>query len=518
LQPPQPVGGPNGEQQAKQAQQPQQQAQPPQVSKKSNGKTNALSEQDVVKPPSSPITHDIAAASLALFVSQGGPSALAIFNELYSDADLKGNTLDKFMQNAGCDAQIKGHVGVLVDAPSTDDSPVNEAQRKRSKIRPYLVKVDASDIVDWELDDYGKFEWVRIKEDTVEPRGPFKASTDNVTIYYTWTKDSWYKHKVTAQTGKKTVELVDEGTNPLGDVPLVIVYNKRKPKTTLIGESAIDDISQICISILNWLSMLDEEVYQKCLSILTIKGTGDDTKDVELGSNNVLDYPEERPAFIAPDTNPWEFIIALIDRAIEEIYRIARLGGGGQGLKISEAKSGIAFAYEFNETNQALADKADSLEQAEREIHDYYARWYQFDFKGTVSYSDEFGVEDLSQELEFLTNSRSSITSITAKRELEKRVVKKLLVGQVDDTIMQRIMAEIDTNQPGDYKVPGEFIVPGESKPMAEPGADALNALLFGNQENAAVQALAEQILSQRKSKSPKGIPTVDLPNRQAGG
>jgi len=52
------------------------------------------------------------------FLANQGPQRLAVYNELYTDADLRGNNLDRFMQESGTRAFIAGHIGVLVDAPS----------------------------------------------------------------------------------------------------------------------------------------------------------------------------------------------------------------------------------------------------------------------------------------------------------------------------------------------------------------------------------------------------------------
>jgi hypothetical protein len=470
------------------------------------------------QPDMSEISSELAMESLNYFIAMGGPQQLAIFNELYKDADLRGNSLDRFMQDVGRDAQIAGYAGILVDAPAIkeDEQPETEAQRKERKIRPYLVPIKCDDIVDWELDEFGKFTWLRIKEETSEDREPFEAEEKKVTDYYTYTKDEWFKHRINE---KGDVEELDQGTNPLGEVPLVRLYNKRKKNCQIVGDSAIDDISVINIAMMNWLSMLDEEVYQKCLSILTMKATMEDRKEIELSSKNVLEYPEDQPAFIAPSTEPWQFILEMLNQSVEEIYRIARMGGGGSGIQISEAKSGIAYAYEFNQTNQALSDKADQLELAELEIHRLYAKWWGFEFTGKINYADEFGVEDLAQEMEFLTASRSAITSLTAKRELEKRVVKKLLQSQVDEKTMQRMLAEIDANRAEDYKVPGEFMMPGVPEKASVPGGDATSMLAFLDEleDPQLLQRLGNEMLNKSRGKKtvPRAIKTVPRPNVQ---
>lgn len=483
--PPQAQGEEEGEPQQQQAQQaPAQQKKPglslptksvDQISKVPSKLYTDASEEEEMPD----ITQEMARESVMYFIKEGGPQQLAIFNELYEDADLQGNSIDIFMQEAGKDAQVDGHVGILVDAPASEaeekDNPKNEAERKERNIRPYLVRYKAKDIVDWQLDKHGQFEWVRLLEEGNEPRDPFSSEIKPIKTYITWTKTAWVRITI---DDKNNIKDIQEREHDLGEVPLVILYNKKRRNRQLMGDSALNAISAINLSLMNWLSMLDEEVYQKCLSIFVMKASGEDSKEVVFGSSNVVEYPDEPPNFIAPRTEPWKFMLDLIKENIQEIYRIAKMGGGGTGIQIKEAKSGVAHAYEFNETNQALADKADQLEVSENKIHALYAKWWGFEFKGKVTYPDEFGVEDLAQELNFLVQSRSAITSLTAKRELEKKVVKKLLQNNVGDQVMQRIMAEIDANRPEDYKIPGEFVMPGAVEKPSVPGQEAISALL----------------------------------------
>lgn len=468
-----------------------------------------ITDGEDAPPPMEEPSPDMTAAEIAYFASQGGPQKQYIFNELYRDADLQGTTFDRFMQELGAWAQIHGHTGVLVDSPQIEEGqePKTEQQRKDMNLRPYLVRYPAESIVDWVLDSKGQFEWVRLMEPVEEPREPFDDESKTSTLYRTFTKNEWFLHKI---DDKQNVTVEGKGTHDLGVVPLVIAYNKKKKGCQLVGDSSIDDISVLNLALLNWMSLLDEEIYNKCLNILVMKKSAmsEGMQEVVISQHNVIEYEEEPPAFIAAATTPGEFILSMMKALIEEIYRIAKMGGGGQGLRIQEAVSGVAHAYEFNETNQALADKADQLESAEMKIHEIYAMWWGIEFKGQINYPDEFGVEDLNQEFDFLTKSRGAITSITAKRELEKRVVKKLLQTTVDQQTLQRIMGEIDQAQPDDYRSPGEFVVPGETKGFAPPGAGAVS----GEQipPEFMDQFLAEQQVNEKyPDEVPKGIQTV---------
>jgi hypothetical protein len=195
------------------------------------------------------------------------------------------------------------------------------------------------------------------------------------------------------------------------------------------------------IQIMNWLSMLDEEIAQKTLNILTMQ---DDASggEVIIGSNNVLTYTgDTAPGFIAPASAPGELIAQSIINARDEIYRLAKLTGGVGVLK--EVRSGIAYSYEFQETEQTLADTADELEEAEIKIHRIWSKWLGTEWNGVIDYPDEFGIEDVLADISVLEKSIAIVTSPTFKAEVQKKIVPKIL-PKVSESVSNQIEEEIE--------------------------------------------------------------------------
>ena len=119
-------------------------------------------------------------------------------------------------------------------------------------------------------------------------------------------------------------------------------------------------------------------------------------------------------------------------------------------LGVREATSGIAYAFEFNETNQSLAKKAEFLEQAEKEIHRLVAKWMGDEYDGNISYPREFGVDDFVGELGLLAEARSTFSSETTIKELEKKIASKLFAKE-SQKLREKISGEIergDTRNP----------------------------------------------------------------------
>lgn len=407
------------------------------------------------------------------------------FQAFWDDCDGRGTPINKFMKKAGILAKVFGHVGILVDMPKQDEKIESEADRKEANHRPYAVIYTPLDIVNWETDKKGNLLWVRLleeypvdsdpfvkekdrsrttKEESIENEEkrtkenianptPEKANIwlsrkgDSIKKYITWTKDEWYVHEIRpskkgdpASVGKEVVEEIEHQKHGLGEVPLVMHYHEEDPIDPFIGNSFIQDIAPLNILIMNWLSMLDEEISQKTLNILVMQGATED--EVVIGANNVLTYEgDTAPQFIAPAATPGELIQTSIEKARDEIYRLAKLTGGVAQLK--EVRSGVSWSYEFQEAEQTLSDTADELEEAEERIHRIWCKWMSMEWEGNIDYPEEFGVQDVLSDLKTLEQASTFVKSPTFKAEVQKKVVPSIL-PKIDETLSKTIDDEID--------------------------------------------------------------------------
>jgi len=371
-----------------------------------------------------------------------GESISEELEEIYKNSDLCGSTYTNFMQSVSTYAQIYGHCGVLVDAPKAEEEVLSEDDRKRMGLRPYLTVVKAPQIKDWALDRHGRFLWVKIEIDVGEDRDPMHPSDSGVRRFLLWDREKWSEWEV--NEAERTAVEVATGKHALESVPLVIFYNEKARNHRWFGSSMLRDIADINIAILNWSSLGDEEIAERCLNVLTMEQSGSDTPDI-LSHHNVLEYTpgSTPPQYLVPGDTPLKLIGEWIDRAKDEIYRLSKLSGSTGLLGVREATSGIAYAYEFNETNQSLAKKAEGMEQGELEVHRMIAKWLSSDWDGTITYPREFGVDDFLQELAMLTESRTTLSSETAVKTLEKKVTAKMF-SREPMALRQKIKQEID--------------------------------------------------------------------------
>lgn len=352
------------------------------------------------------------------------------FEEIYKDADRSGTSWNTYFQEVCTYAQVEGHVGILVDMPATEAEIGSEQERKERGLRPFLTLIHSIQIKDWEVDEHNNFIWVKIEVIRPQERTWKTEPSSDRKTYQIWDKETWEEWECdkdsTSGTGE-SARKVAEGKHGLGVVPLCIV-RLEKSDHSWFGQSAVTDISDINIGIMNWSSLGDEEIYERCLNILAMEA-GDDGRPIELGHGNTLEFPqgtEKPPYYLEPGATPLNSIQAWVDNAKNEIRRLAKINLSAGLGDVRQSSSGIAKAFSFIETNQSLAAKALNMEQAEIKIHKLVALYFGETFEGTVTYPKEFGVEDWLTLYQELQSAKSTLSSPTARKEAEKQFIRRL--------------------------------------------------------------------------------------------
>ncbi len=397
------------------------------------------------------------------------------FEIFYKDSDLSGTLWPMFMLEACTFALVEGHVGILVDAPRVPEGGFqSEEERKEADARPYVTLVHALQILDWEIDQFGNFIWVKLEVFRPMDRSWDETAEKIKRHFVVWTRERWDEYVLEQQgdTGDSIGKWVAGDEHDLGVVPLVIVRVDKDPTHVWFGQSAVTDIADINIGILNWSSLGDEEIYERCLNLLAMeRGEGD--APIEITHHNVLEYEPgtNKPEYLQPGATPLSLIMQWIKEAREEIKRLAKLNISAGLGDVRQASSGIAKAFAFLETNQTLTAKAQGLEQVEIKVHRLLSRWMEEPFDGSIAYPREFGVEDFLTLFQEMDMARSSLTSETAIKESEKKLTRKLFARDTTK-LRKKIEREIDS---ADTKMPSVkqafgMIPPGFQKGDSEPG------------------------------------------------
>jgi hypothetical protein len=158
------------------------------------------------------------------------------------------------------------------------------------------------------------------------------------------------------------------------------------------------------------------------------------------------DHPESKPDWLeARVQEPIAAILDWIGRKVAEIYRAVNAGGMAS-MEVSTApKSGAALKAEFQLLNSNLVRKATNLEQAEKKIVEYWARWEGIEGIEdiTIERSRTYDVENLAADLENVLTAKTIVMSKKFKAILQKNVVRAMLPAAEDAQLIE-IDEEID--------------------------------------------------------------------------
>ena len=361
----------------------------------------------------------------------GSLSKDPLFSAFLDDCDLEGSSLARFMREAQRFASIYGRVSIVVDKPRVTAQTL--AEEIRGGLRPYLVLITPENLLDWRFmrlpSGRAVLDMVKIREEDG--------------LYRIWTRTGWQLWK----TGEEGVELLDSGRHTLGEVPIVTLYNK-KSGIRMLGLSDIQDIADINRNIYYLCSDAREIIENTAFPMLAIPYEKGSMEEKEIGPRNILQFdpsePNARPYWLEAPHSSLSEIREWVRQDIAEIHRIAKLGGIRATEERSQPQSGVALELEHQQLHAVLSEKADNLEEAEREVLRLWARWQAKRFDGTVDYPDEFSIRDLDRELERAIKAISlGLESRTFRKEVEKRLIDVVL-PKIPIEIRRKILEEID--------------------------------------------------------------------------
>ncbi|NLH48580.1 MAG: hypothetical protein GX444_08245 [Myxococcales bacterium] len=345
---------------------------------------------------------------------------------LQTDADHRGTGLLDFFRAMTPLSAALGFVLIGVDEPAVtgDDEPRNWAERQAMGMRPYLYYIDPLDLRDWETDADGYLTMALVRERVSRRRfeGAEIADRGGV-LYRLWTPASCLLFDGKGQACGET-------PNRAGLVP-ILPLKFRDAGEPLTGEGLGQDLEPIQAYILNLSSLLSEIFYRQTFSQLVAEGSAEEYAEngdiAHLGTASIFLYPEGRaaPRYISPDATQAQLLMEQIDRAIDEIYRLANLSRGS--VREGRLQSGISKAFDFLDTNQALSDVARNAASAMLKTCRLAARWL-----GDESLAAEcrleppldFGVVDLDADVSRLRQLVEAGAGKNLVQTIEERIAR----------------------------------------------------------------------------------------------
>ena len=317
-----------------------------------------------------------------------------LIKKIFDDVDNRGNNIDVFMSNFAKNAKIRGVNLLLVDMPKI--LPQNLKEQIDNRILPYFVEILPERVIEFKLDEFGKFEYV-IFSDVIDNSTPNKSDIKNVKRYYD--KTSW---GILDEDNK----IIEQGVHNLGVCPLLIF--SENGEFPIIGE--FTQIANLAKRHYNLLNELDEILRSQTFSVLAVNSENPSDTIIKLGTDNAITYAKglNPPQFIAPPAAPAEIYQNKIKDIESQIDKIAYDISTNQSQE-----SGIALDIKFQGLNSSLSNFALRLNDLENRAFDIVCKYLNIQNDITITYPKTFSIIDTQKEIAILEEMKNLINSPT---------------------------------------------------------------------------------------------------------
>lgn len=340
-------------------------------------------------------------------------SAERIIKSFSLDADAAGTSIQIFIKRAAVMAKVYGISFIVVDNARNVDSRSQQEMLQRRQF-PYAYVLEPDNLEEYGIDKTGDLEYIKFKE---------IAHIESGTIQYRYV----YFDRTAWKIWGDGIAL-QQGTHNLGRVPVVPLFSRMLEQKTMRPTPELLPIARTAKALYNHCSWLGEILRNQTFPLLTIPSL--DAKDLVIGTNNALGYNPDyshEPNFIAPPSDPATILQNQIASLVQEMYRMANLS-----FIISTTQnnnSGIARQWEFERTNQQLANFAAQCAHAEIAVMNLVAQWVNEDITYTVAYPDNFGIVDVTEEL----TQAQAVLDMGLGDGLREEVLKKVMAAYCPD-------------------------------------------------------------------------------------
>lgn len=349
-----------------------------------------------------------------------GSSLWAMFVE---DVDFTGRTIENLMRMAALHSKLCGVSFLVVDRVNEGEQPMTiGAMAESRKNLPYAFVVDAIRVIELTADKFGRI----TKFVYTEPDDDDDAHTP---AKRTLTPEGW---TLKDSKGKRS-----GAWNLGGMVPVIPLFSKDAGAHELLPPSEFLSIAKTNLAIYNMSSWLSEILVNQTFSVLTYPSN--DLEGLTIGTNNAIGYPPEashKPEFISPSPDPAQILSDNINRLQEECYRMASVVNV---TGVRSQSSGIAKAWDFEQTNQILADFALQVEAAEKKLAMLFALFCGTQLEYTVKYPNDFNVSDVENELVKAEIAKGLAFGDAFNVEVFKRVITAYL-PELEDVDFDRLV------------------------------------------------------------------------------
>ena len=251
-------------------------------------------------------------------------TADAIREHLF-DVDLQGNDLNVWTYETTRKMVRYGHVGVLVDAPTSGQNG-----------RPYWVTYTPRDILGYRtemIDGEVKLTQLRLQEKVSVPDGLYgEKIIDQIRLL---TRGGFEIHQ---KDKKNKFVKVDEGTTTLTEIPFSVAYANRI--NLLESRPPMSDIAELNLKAYQIQSDLDNQLHISAVPMLAFYGFPQNSEEVTAGPGEAIAFPADgRAEYIEPAGRSYDAQFKRLEVLSGQINELGLAAVLGQKLSAETAEA-----------------------------------------------------------------------------------------------------------------------------------------------------------------------------------
>ena len=362
------------------------------------------------------------------------------------NVDLQGNDLNVWTYETTRKMVRYGHVGVLVDAPTSGQSG-----------RPYWVTYTPRDILGYRtemLDGEVKLTQLRLQEKVSVPDGLYgEKIIDQIRLL---TRGGFEIH----QKGKNNLFVkVDEGTTSLPEIPFSVAYANRL--NLLESRPPMSDIAELNLKAYQIQSDLDNQLHISAVPMLAFYGFPQSSEEVTAGPGEAIAFPADgRAEYIEPAGRSYDAQFKRLDVLSNQINELGLAAVLGQKLSAETAEAKRIDRSQGDSTMMVVAQQMQDMIDNCLQFHGQYINAEA----GSCFVNRDF----LSQRLE-PQEIQALLQLYTSGSITQETLLKQLHEGEVLGDEFD-IEEEIESTQNGGLV---EMAQPKEVEPEPEEEQDA---------------------------------------------
>ncbi len=346
--------------------------------------------------------------------------------EFNKKVSLSGQSRIDFMRRVYVAGSLYGTVFILVDKGRETARDMQEQIDKR--IYPYCALYRPMDVLNWSLDRNGKFNYVLLSDGSVDNANPFFiGKPDDIQLYLLYTKDTWFRIEERKTKGTSRFKIIDQDTNALGEVPLVIYRDTDGQEDAVIGDLTLLETAESSRELYNLRSNLNYQIYKTICNMLIILGETVSIEDVKLGSEKIIKIPKDgKVEWLQQEVTGIEEMFNISTENEKAIYRRGKIRGFADKEKL-ERMSGVAHIHDSSPLFKEMLDDTKALRKIEEEIDRFFGLWENISgFETRITYPNSFHISSAADLIQMLVTSKDVITPTTLA-ELKILVADALL-------------------------------------------------------------------------------------------